>query len=187
MTLTYTGTRKMIPKSLFHDMMIEKHAVVKEVDLSMVTAAAVNVTPEMTGLDISQVMLMAYELGDMINHSREAAEYLHWKKVVESSADIQEVVRLLARKKEAFADCERFGHFHPDYHRALDEVKEVEQQLDQFEAVRQYKKAEQELDDLLYEMSRTIAHAVSESIKVPSNNPLPVQGGCGSGGPCRCG
>lgn len=137
-------------------------------------------------LDMAQVLLMAYELGDMINQSYEVDEYLRWKRKVESAPEIQEKIRHLARKKELFAECERFGHFHPEYHRALDEVKEAERELDQFEAVRKYKEAEQALDDLLYDMSKTIAHAVSESIKVPSNHPLPVKG-CGSGGACGCG
>jgi len=143
-------------------------------------------TAEKNDLDTSRVLLMAYELGDMINQSSEVAEYLRWKQIVDASAEIQEMIRHLNKKKELFAECERFGHYHPDYHRALDEVKEVEKQLDEFEAVQKYKAAEKSLDDLLYDMSKTIAYAVSESIKVPSNDPLPTKG-CGSGGACGCG
>lgn len=144
-------------------------------------------TAERSDLDMAQVLLTAYELGDMINQSREVAEYLKWKKIVASSEDIQSKIRILQKKKELFEECERFGHFHPEYHRALEEVKSAEKELDQFEAVRKYKEAENELDTLLYDMSKIIAHAVSDSIKVPSNNPLPSEGGCGAGGACRCG
>lgn len=145
------------------------------------------ITADKPSLDMVQLLLAAYEIGDMINHSHEVAEYLKWKQAVESSPEIQEGIRNLGRKKERFAECERFGHFHPEYHRALDEVKAAEKELERFEAVRQFKDAEQRLDELLYDISKTLAYAVSDSIKVPSNNPLPVKGGCGSGGPCRCG
>jgi len=142
---------------------------------------------ETHALDVSELLLKAYEIGVMINHSREVAEYLRWKQAVERSEEIQEAVRLLARKKEKFRECERFGRYHPDYHHALNEVKEAERRLDQFEAVRQYKAAEKELDHLLYDLSKTIAHAVSESILVPSNDPMPARGGCGAGCACKCG
>lgn len=138
-------------------------------------------------LDELQLLMASYELGDMISQSVEVAEYMRWKQVVDSSPEIQEQVRELAKKKELFAECERFGHFHPEYHRALDEVKAAEKDLEQFEAVRQYKEAEQQLDELLYDLSKLIAHSVSESILVPSNNPLHKSGGCGSGGTCGCG
>jgi cell fate (sporulation/competence/biofilm development) regulator YlbF (YheA/YmcA/DUF963 family) len=67
-------------------------------------------------------------------------------------------------------------------------VNEVQKRLEQIEAVRRFKEAEERLDDLLYTISTTIAHAVSDTIKVPSNNPLPGAGSCGSGGSCaKCG
>lgn len=140
-----------------------------------------------SSLDELQMMMAAYELGDMINQSVEVAEYMRWKQIVDASSEIQDKIRVLAKKKEMFAECERFGHFHPEYHRALDEVKAAEKDLEQFEAVRQYKDAEQKLDELLYDLSKLIAHSVSESILVPSNDPLHKSGGCGSGGACRCG
>jgi len=46
---------------------------------------------------------------------------------------------------------------------------------------------EQRLDDMLYDISKLIAHSVSETIKVPSNDPNPKGGGCGGGGSCGCG
>jgi cell fate (sporulation/competence/biofilm development) regulator YlbF (YheA/YmcA/DUF963 family) len=101
---------------------------------------------------------------------------------------VQAAIQRFKIAKEKFADCERFGHFHPDYHAALDEVKKVEEQLNAFELVQQFKQAEDTLDLILYDVSKTIAEAVSPSIKVPSNNLLPDVG-CGSGGACsgRCG
>lgn len=138
-------------------------------------------------LDMAQLLLKAYELGDMINGSRDVESYLHWKDEVERSDEVKGLKSLFARKKEAFAECERFGHFHPDYHAALDQVKEVEARLNAIEAVGRFKEAENGLDELLYQVSEMIARSVSETIKVPSNNPLPTAGGCASGGSCSGG
>lgn len=63
----------------------------------------------------------------------------------------------------------------------------MEQELEQFEEVARFKLAEKTLDDILHSMSEAIAFSVSESIKVPSNDPNPKGGGCGSGGKCSCG
>ncbi|GIP51895.1 MULTISPECIES: YlbF family regulator [Paenibacillus] len=142
---------------------------------------------EINTVDMAELLTNAYELGDMINQSAAVSEYLYWKRQVEEDADVQVLVKKLASKKELFEETQRFGHFHPNYHEAKDKVTEVEIELEQFEAVRRFKAAEKELDDLLHQMSETIAYAVSESIKVPSNDPNPKGGGCGSGGSCGCG
>jgi cell fate (sporulation/competence/biofilm development) regulator YlbF (YheA/YmcA/DUF963 family) len=143
---------------------------------------------EMVTVDMAEVLTYAYELGDMINNSTAVSEYLYWKRCVEESADIQALVRKLATQKELFEETQRFGHFHPNYHEAKDRVKAVELELEQFEAVRNFKAAEAELDDILHQMSEIIAYSVSDSIKVPSNDPNPSTGcGCGSGGKCSCG
>ncbi len=139
---------------------------------------------EKTALDMAAVLMKAYHLGDMINGSAEIADYLYWKDFLDQDPEVKDLVAKLERKKELFDECQRFGHFHPDYHRALDEVKEIELQLEKIESVAQFKAAETRLDELLYEISTTIAYAVSDTIKVPSNNPLPSEGGCSTGGSC---
>jgi cell fate (sporulation/competence/biofilm development) regulator YlbF (YheA/YmcA/DUF963 family) len=140
-------------------------------------------------LDMSAILMHAYDMGDMIKSSTEVADYLYWKAAVESSAEVKQLQTLFAKKKELFEECERFGHYHPSYHEAMAAVQEVQDQLDRIEAVSRFKQAEQRLDDLLFSVSTTIAYAVSDSIKVPSNNPLPTSGGCSSGGSCsgKCG
>lgn len=142
---------------------------------------------EINTVDMAELLTNAYELGDMINNSAVVSEYLFWKQRVEEDLDVQLLKKKLDAKKELFAETERFGHFHPNYHEARDKVAEVERELEQIEAVRRFKAAEKDLDDLLHQMSETIAYAVSESIKVPSNDPNPKGGGCGSGGSCGCG
>lgn len=139
---------------------------------------------ESRALDMSTLLTQAYEIGDLINSSTEVAEYLYWKEAVQQSQEVQKIVKKLERKKELYEECQRFGHFHPDYHAAMEEVKKVEEELEQFEVVKRFKFAEEQLDDMLYEVSNTIASSVSESIKVPSNKLLPSGGGCSTGGAC---
>ncbi|PZE22537.1 YlbF family regulator [Paenibacillus xerothermodurans] len=132
-------------------------------------------------LDMSAILMRAYDLGDMIKLSAETADYLYWKQRKDNDPEAAALVKLLQKKKELFEECQRFGHFHPDYHAALEQVQNIQDKLDAVESVRQYKKAEQRLDDLLYNVSQLIAHSVSETIKVPSNDPLASGGGCSSG------
>lgn len=141
---------------------------------------------ELNTVDMAEVLTYAYELGDMINQSVEVTDYLYWKGRVDTNPEIQTMIKRLQSKKELFEETQRFGHFHPNYHSAKDEVAAVELEMEQFEEVVRFKQAEKILDDILYSMSETIAFSVSETIKVPSNNPAP-KGGCGSGGKCSCG
>ena len=140
-------------------------------------------------LDMSAILMQAYDVGDMIKSSAEVADYLYWKHELERSSEVKELKALFLKKKELFEECERFGHYHPSYHDALGQVQAAQEKLDEVEAVRRFKEAEGKLDDLLYTISATIAHSVSESIKVPSNKLLPTGGGCASGGSCggKCG
>ncbi|GAA0135776.1 hypothetical protein YSY43_26160 [Paenibacillus sp. YSY-4.3] len=142
---------------------------------------------ELKTVDMAELLTYAYELGDMINNSIAVSDYLYWKRRVEEDPEIQAYVRKLDGQKELFEETERFGHYHPNYHEAKDKVALVEKELEQFEAVRSFKAAEKELDDILHLMSETIAYSVSDTIKVPGNDPNPKGGGCGSGGKCSCG
>jgi cell fate (sporulation/competence/biofilm development) regulator YlbF (YheA/YmcA/DUF963 family) len=148
---------------------------------------------EAQALDMSTILLQAYELGDWINGSVEVAEYLQAKHEMEHDDGVKEMVRSFAKKKELFEECERFGHFHPDYHSAMEQVQKVQQQMEQNQVWSRFNQAEHQLDDLLYTVSKTIAHSVSMTIKVPSNVMQPdngcSSGGCSTGGGCsgKCG
>ncbi|MHA7963661.1 YlbF family regulator [Paenibacillus sp. CAU 1782] len=136
-------------------------------------------------LDMASLLLRAYELGDMVNLSAEVAEYAYWKKAVNESAEAKKLQIAFLKAKEQFADCERFGRFHPDFHEARGKLKEAENALGELEEVRRFKLAESAVDDMLHEMATIIAESVSYTIKVPGNEK--GGGGCGSGGSCGCG
>jgi len=141
---------------------------------------------EIETVDMACVLMSAYELGDMINGSVEVADYLYWRERMQEHPEVRRLIGKLDAKKELFEETQRFGHFHPNFHAAKEEVELVEREMEEIEAVSRFKEAEKALDDLLFEMSETIAYSVSSSIKVPGNDPLPKKG-CGSGGSCGCG
>jgi cell fate (sporulation/competence/biofilm development) regulator YlbF (YheA/YmcA/DUF963 family) len=142
---------------------------------------------ERQALDFSLLLTKAADLGDALLQSAELADYVYWKGRMEQDPETAKMMMKLSRVRERFEECERFGHYHPNYHEALDAVRTMEEEMEQVESVREFKRAEKALDQLLYDVSVVIAHAVSESIKVPGNDPLPKSGGsCGTGGSCGC-
>lgn len=136
--------------------------------------------------DLATLLSRAYELGDMINQSACVAEYVYWKDVASRDEQVLAMKRSFAKAKTLFEECQRFGRFHPDYNEALDKVYELQTKLDQLEPVSRLKAAEQAVDELLRDVSLSLARAVSDVILVPDNDPNPKKG-CGSGGSCSCG
>ena len=130
-------------------------------------------------LDMAALLTAAYDLGDMINQSADAADYLYWKAQLAQDEEAQALIRRFRKAKERFEECSRFGRFHPDYHEAKREAAELQRQLDECVPVRRFKAAEQAVDDMLHEIAVLLARAVSDDIKVPGSGS--VQGGCGSG------
>ncbi|MFA4134648.1 MULTISPECIES: YlbF family regulator [unclassified Brevibacillus] len=139
-------------------------------------------------VDITQLIMGSHELSTMINQSREVSEYLEAKRQMEADEEVQRLLVVFEAKKEQYEDVQRFGKYHPDYNHISKEVRELKRNIELRDSVQAFKRAEDALDELLYQVSRTIAHSVSETIKVPSNNPfLEAQGsGCGTGGSCGC-
>jgi cell fate (sporulation/competence/biofilm development) regulator YlbF (YheA/YmcA/DUF963 family) len=142
---------------------------------------------ERQALDFSLLLTKTGELSDALMQSVEIADYVYWKERMGQDPETGKMMMKLSRVRERFEECERFGHYHPNYHEALEAVRAMEAEIEQVESVREFKRAEKALDELLYDVSVVIAHAVSDSIKVPSNDPLPKSGGsCGTGGSCGC-
>ncbi|MCG5249833.1 YlbF family regulator [Brevibacillus agri] len=139
-------------------------------------------------VDMAQLIMESHELSTMINQSREVLEYLEAKRRMEADEEVQRLLLLFEKKKEQYEDVQRFGKYHPDYNHISKEVRELKRTIELRDSVQAFKRAEDALDELLYQVSRTIAHSVSDTIKVSSNNPfLEAQGsGCGTGGSCGC-
>lgn len=139
-------------------------------------------------IDMAELIEQSYDLGYMINQSQEVTQYLEAKQRMEQDEEAARLLRLFERKKEAYEEVQRFGKYHPDYTRISTEVRELKRSIEMLDSIQAFKKAETRLDEMLYRISRTIANAVSESVKVPSNNPFleAMSQGCGTGGSCGC-
>lgn len=131
-------------------------------------------------LDQFQLVLEnSEELGQMICHSTEVERYLHCKEQLNIDLSARALQQKLMRQKTLVEECERFGHFHPNYNQAIEAWQKLQDEMDQHPVIAAFREAEKVLDELLFEVSQTIAHSVSESIKVPSHA-IPVSG-CASG------
>jgi len=126
----------------------------------------------MASLDMTEILLETYRLADQIIESEEVSLYLQLKKQLRENAQVQALIREFQKKKERFEECQRFGHYHPDYHAAKEEAEAFQRRMRKHPLIAAYLEAEAALDQLLHQVSRTIAHSVSESIKVPANDPL---------------
>jgi cell fate (sporulation/competence/biofilm development) regulator YlbF (YheA/YmcA/DUF963 family) len=137
-----------------------------------------------TSLDTTTILLQAYQIGDLIKRSQDVSNYLYWKSIMEQDPEVKKLRYQFQQKKQLFEECERFGHYHPDYHRALSEVNQIQEQFTQIEAYTQFQLAEQNLNNLFFTISQTIAKSVSDSIKVPDYQETVSIGGCSSNGGC---
>lgn len=132
----------------------------------------------------------ADRLCEMIINSELVRNYQKAHQAVYSDKSLVEKIAAFNRIKEQYEDVQRFGKYHPDYHRIMKEVRKQKRELDLNEKVANLKLAENDLQDLFDEISLILARAVSEAVKVPVSNPFfetsSAQGGCGAGGKCSC-
>jgi cell fate (sporulation/competence/biofilm development) regulator YlbF (YheA/YmcA/DUF963 family) len=140
-------------------------------------------------LEHLQLLDAADRLVDMLTESDVFARYRLSKDKLARDEEALALIRRFVRLREKYDEVQRFGKYHPDYKTVINEMMEVKRELDMNDAISAYKKAEDDLNTLLYEISATIANAVSPSIKVPTGDPFfdrGCGGGCGVGGACGC-
>lgn len=118
---------------------------------------------------MSEVLMMTYELADEINDSEEVKEYLACKQKLENDLEAQKLIQEFQQIKELYQETQRFGIFHPDYHTAKEKAEMFQEKLRTHPVIGAFLKAEDRLDELLYQVSLTLAQSISPSIKVPTN------------------
>ncbi|HEX7065650.1 MAG TPA: YlbF family regulator [Bacillales bacterium] len=132
----------------------------------------------------------ADDLAKMVIGSDTAEHYRMCKHKLQHDQEAQSLIRRFGEMKEKYEEVQRFGKYHPQFDEVTGEVREVKRELDMNETIAAFKKAEEDLEALLNELSQIIAYAVSPQIKVPTGNPffdnLRCGGGCGAGGKCNC-
>ncbi|WP_027408250.1 YlbF family regulator [Anoxybacteroides tepidamans] len=142
-------------------------------------------------LERLEILNKAESLGKMIADSEVAERYRDCFQRLKHDRTAQELISYFTKMKERYEEVQRFGRYHPDYYTVTKEIREVKRRLDLHESVAAFKKAENELQELLDEISVLVGKAVSVQVKVPTGNPYftsisSCSGGCGAGGSCGC-
>jgi cell fate (sporulation/competence/biofilm development) regulator YlbF (YheA/YmcA/DUF963 family) len=143
-------------------------------------------------MSIDQTTLLegSLELAEMVSNSSVAEDYRNTKHILGQDKQAQEMIVRFSEMKDKYEEVQRFGKYHPDFHTVSSQVRTLKRELDFNETIARFKKAEKELEKLLIECSRILAHSVSMQIKVPTGNPFfdesSCSGGCGTGGSCGC-
>ncbi|MFS0823732.1 YlbF family regulator [Bacillus sp. 1P02SD] len=138
-----------------------------------------------------EILDEAQEISSMILHSELAEEYRSCLYNLQQDREAQKLIADFQRMKEKYDEVQRFGKYHPDFRTVSKETRELKRELDLQESIANFKKAEDNLQKVLDEISVLLGGAVSKHIKVPTGNPYfdsisSCGGGCGSGGACGC-
>lgn len=142
-------------------------------------------------LERIEILENAELLSVMVLQSEVFAYYSSCLYKVRSSKDTQRKIKAFTKEKELYEEVQRFGRYHPDYQRVMKTIRELKREMDMDDNVAEFKKAENDLQALLDEISVIIGKSVSDKIKVPTGNPFfdnssSCSSGCGSGGSCGC-
>ncbi|MBS4172398.1 YlbF family regulator [Bacillus sp. FJAT-49736] len=138
-----------------------------------------------------EVVSEAEILARMVLQSDTAIKYRKAYYSLKNDPETQRKIAEFVRMKDLYEDVQRFGRYHPDYKYINQKTREAKREMDLDENVAQFRKAENELQQILDEISVIVGKSVSEYIKVPTGNPFfdsgsSCSGGCGSGGACGC-
>lgn len=141
--------------------------------------------------DWVQITDSAEELSHMILESEQAKNYNDAYNDVYQNKSLSDEIHAFARLKERYEEVQRFGKYHPDYKLVMKQIRVDKRRLDLNERVAALRLAENELQDLLDQVSFIIGRSVSEAVKIPSSNPFfssdsSCGGSCGTGGGCSC-
>ncbi|MDQ0155889.1 YlbF family regulator [Robertmurraya andreesenii] len=142
-------------------------------------------------LERMQILDTSEQLSSMILQSEIVDYYYSCLNNIRRNKETLRKIKAFTEAKELYEEVQRFGRYHPDYQQVMRKIRELKREMDLDEHVAEFKKAENDLQALLDEISTIIGKSVSEHIKVPTGNPFfdsssSCGGGCGSGGSCGC-
>lgn len=138
-------------------------------------------------LEGATILDEADHIGEMVMDSETAENYKLCKYKLQQDEEAQELIRRFEKLKEKHEEVQRFGRYHPEFKTVTTQVRDLKRELDMNDTIAAFQNAEQEMENLLNELSQIIGYSVSPQIKVPTGNPFfDKMGGCGSGGACGC-
>lgn len=139
----------------------------------------------------AEITDFADELSQMILQSEQADLYRTAYASVYNDKNLADEIQAFARLKDQYEEVQRFGKYHPEYSRVMKQIRVDKRRLDLNEKVANLRLAENELQDLMDQVSFILGRSVSEAVKIPSSNPFfssesSCGGSCGTGGGCSC-
>lgn len=139
----------------------------------------------------AEITDFADELSYMILQSEQADLYREAYDSVYNDKNLANEIHAFARLKEQYEEVQRFGKYHPEYSRVMKQIRVDKRRLDLNEKVANLRLMENELQDLMDQVSFILGRSVSEAVKIPSTNPFfssesSCGGSCGTGGGCSC-
>lgn len=140
------------------------------------------------------IMDQSDTLCTMVLSSEQFEQYFQAHSAVYTNASLVREVNHFTRLKDQFEEVQRFGKYHPDYSTVMKDIRVTKRKLDMLDEVAALKVAENDLQDLLDEVSLIVGKSVSEAVKVPVSNPFLASASsgsscgtsCGTGGSCGC-
>jgi cell fate (sporulation/competence/biofilm development) regulator YlbF (YheA/YmcA/DUF963 family) len=138
-------------------------------------------------LERVEILDAAENIAEMILHSDTMEYYNKCLINIRNSEESQKKITAFTKMKEQYEEVQRFGKYHPDYMEIMKATRKLKREMDMDGNVAEFKKAENDLQGLLDEISLLIGRSVSEHIKVPTDNPFfehssDCGGSCGTGG-----
>jgi cell fate (sporulation/competence/biofilm development) regulator YlbF (YheA/YmcA/DUF963 family) len=151
----------------------------------------VEVSTMLAAIDRVTMIEQAEHLAKMILQSDVAEAYRICLYKLQNNRESQQKINHFSQLKDLYEDAKRFGKYHPDYKRIMIQTREAKRDMDLDPCVAEFKIAENDLQDLLDEISVYLGRAVSENIKAAVGNPFFETAancgtGCASGGSCGC-
>jgi cell fate (sporulation/competence/biofilm development) regulator YlbF (YheA/YmcA/DUF963 family) len=133
----------------------------------------------------------AEELAKIILQSDIVEQYQISFYKLNSNKESQRKINAFIRLKDRYDEVQRFGKYHPDYKLVMGQIRDVKREMDLDDLVAEFKRAENDFQQLLDEVSMIIGKSVSIHVKVPTGNPFfdsssSCSGGCSTGGSCGC-
>lgn len=125
------------------------------------------------------ILAKANELAELIGASEEVEFYRKAERLVQGHTEVQELIKLIKkRQKEAVAFEKTFKN-QAMVAKIEQEIEELQDRLDDYPVVTQFKQAQDDLNYLLQLIMSAVRDTVSERINVEAGAAEPHTGSCG--------
>lgn len=122
------------------------------------------------------ILAKAKELAELISTSEEVQFYKQAEKQIQNNAEIQELIKLIKKRQKEAVAFETFQN-QKMVDKINGEIEELQDRLDQYPIVSQFKQAQEDINYLLQLVVTVIRDTVSEKIEVETGAVAPT-GNC---------